>query len=462
MSHCSSCGKYVGPYQACPYCGARQTGRTKIRTIKAAAAVLATVGLIALWLAATRAPIPLIQVGQAEATMSMAYARVEGHVVRGPTYYADSGYLAFSLRDSTGEIRVSAYANETAALRALGLVPALGDWVSVAGTLQVRQQNPSLTINVPEHLTRSRPEASIREIGAISPADHLLRVRVRGQVWSTRQPYDGLTIISLRDPTGLIDVTVTSALEELTGALLPLQSGQSVEVAGAIDLYQDIPQLVPASTADVVLLPEPIPIARQSEIGSLAQSHVGQLVTIEGRVSDISNPPVGIKLHLEDGSGRIAVLIWQDLVQEMAAPEAIEDGVRLSVTGEVSLYNDQLELLPARSIDIQELGAGPLERADAPTPIGGLATLPLGETATVQGAVTDVETFASGLKFTLDDGTGQVVLLLWFSIYQELEDPRWLEPGALVLVTGVLEQYAGQLQLVPARAQDLQPYDGNQ
>jgi len=158
MSHCSSCGKYVGPYEACPYCGARQTGRTRVRTVKAAAVVLSTVGLVMLWLAATRAPIPLTPIGQVGATMNMAYARVEGQVVRGPTYYADSGYLAFTLADSTGEMRVSAYRNETEALRAQGRVPALGDWVSVAGTLQIRQENPSLTINVPEHMDRLHPE----------------------------------------------------------------------------------------------------------------------------------------------------------------------------------------------------------------------------------------------------------------------------------------------------------------
>ena len=44
MSHCPSCGRYVGPREACPYCSARLTGRTSIRAVKITAVVLATVG----------------------------------------------------------------------------------------------------------------------------------------------------------------------------------------------------------------------------------------------------------------------------------------------------------------------------------------------------------------------------------------------------------------------------------
>jgi len=72
MSHCPSCGRYVGPHEACPYCSAHLTGRTPIRTVKIAAILLATVGLALLWIAATRAEVPQITIGQAGATMNMA------------------------------------------------------------------------------------------------------------------------------------------------------------------------------------------------------------------------------------------------------------------------------------------------------------------------------------------------------------------------------------------------------
>ncbi|MDY7075565.1 MAG: hypothetical protein SXV54_01445, partial [Chloroflexota bacterium] len=114
-SNCPSCGRYVGPYgdKACSYCGAHLTGRTSIRVVKIAAITLATVGLVALWLAATHAEVPLIQIGQAGSTMNMAYVRLEGHCTRAPSYDPESDYLSFWMEDDTGEIRISAYRAET-------------------------------------------------------------------------------------------------------------------------------------------------------------------------------------------------------------------------------------------------------------------------------------------------------------------------------------------------------------
>ena len=37
-SHCPSCGRYVGPHEGCPHCGAHLTGRTPILVVKIASA----------------------------------------------------------------------------------------------------------------------------------------------------------------------------------------------------------------------------------------------------------------------------------------------------------------------------------------------------------------------------------------------------------------------------------------
>jgi len=95
MSHCPSCGRYVGPYHACPYCGARLTGRISIRVVKIVVILLATVGLVALWFAATRAGVPLIQIQAAGATMNMAYVRLQGRCTRTPSYDPRGETLGF-------------------------------------------------------------------------------------------------------------------------------------------------------------------------------------------------------------------------------------------------------------------------------------------------------------------------------------------------------------------------------
>lgn len=467
MSHCPSCGRYVGPYEACPYCGAHLTGRVPIRAVKIAAIALATIGLAILWLAATRSEVPLISIGQAGATMNMAYVRVEGWVTRGPTYYEDSHYLSFTLADDTGEeIRVSAYRQETDALRTSGRIPALGDWVSVAGTLRVREDSTALTLNVPEHLEISRLEAMEREIGSITADDQFQRVRVQGQVWTVHEPYEGLTLITLRDASGAIDVAVDQSLETLTGELLPVEPGQSVEVLAAVSLYHDTPQLVPAAVMDILLLGETVAVAQEMSIGALTESDAGRMMAVRGTVTEVDPFSAGFKFTLDDGTGEIVVLLWQDTYEGLPDPEALATGAQVRAVGEVSVYRGELEVIPERSVDVEVLapalsgvegpGAGPVETSTAPlVPIGELTAERVGETVTVEGEVVGVKSFSGGFKFTLDDGTGQVVLVTWLSAYDGLADPAGLNLGAQVQATGEMDEYEGQLQVVPASGTDV-------
>jgi len=480
MSQCPSCGRFVGPYEVCPYCGARQAPRLSLRAVKWGAILLATVGLALLWIAAARAPLPHISIQQAAATMNFAYVEIAGQVVRSPTYNPDSRSLSFTVDDGTGQMRVWAFRDVVDKLRAAGRIPGLGDRATVAGTLRVREEDVSLTLNIPEHLDILRPTAEDRAIRSITAADALRRVRVRGQVWDVREPYSGLTLITLRDATGAVDVAVDASLRHLTGDFSPPEVGQSLEVTATVSLYRDTPQLVPSSVGDIVPLAETVPVAERRPIGSLSAADEGRLVTVQGTVRQAEPFSAGYRMTLDDGTGSVTVLLWNDLYRALPDPSSLRTDAQLEVTGEVSIYRDTLEVVPVRPCDVVALSStsvpptptltptprpsptalpsptpepSPTPAPPTPTPIptvpiGGLAER-TGQEVTVEGRVVAVASFSKGFKFTLDDGTGQVVLLMWLNVYDDCRDARKINLGARVRATGTVQTYEGQLQIAP-------------
>ncbi|MFO7681730.1 MAG: OB-fold nucleic acid binding domain-containing protein [Chloroflexota bacterium] len=80
-----------------------------------------------------------------------------------------------------------------------------------------------------------------------------------------------------------------------------------------------------------------------------------------------------------------------------------------------------------------------------------LAELPnhLGQEVTVSGQVVAAASFSQGFKFTLDDGTGRAVLLLWHNVYDDTWDAPKLTVGAAVKVTGKVGQFQEEWQIEP-------------
>ncbi len=454
---CPSCGRYVGAHEACPYCGARLTGRAAIQTVKIAAIALATVGLVALWFAAINAETPLITIGQAGATMNMAYVRLAGRCTRAPSYDPESDYLSFWLEDDTGEIYVMAYRAEARAIIEQGRAPALGDQVEVAGTLRVREDFLSLTVNVPEQVQVSRSEPTAREIGDITPEDRYRRVRVRGVVREIYTPYDGLTLITLRDASGAIPVAVSQALIDLSDVPLPasVAAGQAVEVVGAVSLYGDTPQIVPASVADVVplnqdQLDQPVPLAIEKPIDKLTVEDVGQSVVVRGQVVRLTPFSAGQKLILDDGTGRITVLLWDAVYAALPDPDNLAPGAEIQALGTLAQYRGKLELIPELAQDVQTLAppAGPAQAS-----IADLTAQDVGRLVALRGRLGAANRFSAGVKFPLADEGATITLLLWQNVYEEA--PPGLGANAVVAVAGHVAEYRGELEIVPRSGDDI-------
>ena len=313
MSHCPSCGQFVGPHDICPGCGAHLGGRMAIRTVKIAAVGVAVVGLLFLWFLAIRAEPPLVPIGQVGAAMNLAYVRLESQVTRGPGFDPDSHAISFWLADDTGEIYVAAYCHEAEELMASGRVPALGDRVSLVGTLRLREDFASLIVDAPDQVVVTKPEPSERSVAEIDPRSELERVRLRGQVRGIRSPYEGLTLIGLRDASGAIDVAVPEETLALTGDLVHPSPGQMVEVEGTVTVYKGMPQLTLTDVADLTPSSEVADVAPIQLVSEIGAEAVGEWVGLQGFVTQIAPFSAGVKLTLDDGSGEARVYIRESV-----------------------------------------------------------------------------------------------------------------------------------------------------
>ncbi|MBI3762848.1 MAG: hypothetical protein HY260_13450 [Chloroflexi bacterium] len=470
MTACPSCGNDAGDSVICPHCGASVRGpRLPLTALKIGAVVLAAVGLIGLYAAAKNVGVPDVKIAQVGATMNLAYVRVSGLVTRQPTYDLASQYLSFRLDDGTGEISVSAYRAETLALVNGGKVPALGDRVTVEGTLRVREDFSALTINAPERVVVERPEAVKKIIGQIQPTDANTRVTITGQVADIREPYPGLTIFSIRDDSGGIDLTIGQEVAALTGPLPEVHEGEYVAATGVVSLYRDAPQVTLTSSADIALVADPGTIAEARTTGSLQANDENRLVQIAGVIGPPQPFAAGVQFSLDDGSGAVTLLLWQDLFDAINAGTPLAPGLQVRLIGRVKIYRDEVEVAPEAASDVEVLGiAETLPPAPTPQPevstaatpalpegVTPIAEVKVSDRPTLQGLLANAESYAGGFKFALNDGTGTITLLLPEATYKSVAGLETLRPGAMVRVTGDVKLYRGEFEIVPAAGSDV-------
>ncbi len=461
MATCPSCGRYFSPYtDACPLCGARLSRRMTIHAMRLTALGLTALGLILLWWFAAHSPVPTPKISQAQATMNFAYVRIEGQVTRPPSFDPDGDTLSFWVADGTGELLVSSYRSTTQGLISSGQVPGVGDRVTAEGTLRIRPDSASLTLSSAQALHVQRGQATPVDIGQIDAGAALHVVKVRGQVRAVRAPYKGLTLITLRDPTGDIDVAVPEVIAQFYGPLVELQPGQSAQATGAVTLYRDTPQITLARADALCALADSIPIASAARVADLG-TRVGQWAGVRGAVVQVNPFSAGVRFTLDDGTGRADVVLWRDLYAVLTPTLPLIEGAQVAVQGQVSLYRGAIEIEPELAADVMLVAAAPPAAPRpattlVPTSMGQITPGDKGKLVVVRGRIATATPFSKGMQYRLDDGTGQVILLLWQEVLDQAPDLTRLAKGTQVSVTGTVDVFGGKIEVVPKSAADVQ------
>jgi DNA/RNA endonuclease YhcR with UshA esterase domain len=220
-----------------------------------------------------------------------------------------------------------------------------------------------------------------------------------------------------------------------------------------------VPTPLPTCTATTVWEDSRPPDADPHELdlvqtGGVSETLLGQAVTVEARIDRATLLSAGAKFVLDDGSGPVAVWMPNALYAQLMDPAGWNVGAVGRVTGRVSEYEGELEVVPARVKDVLVVLRAPqVVAADAQ--ISGLSGSDAGRRVTVEATIVAVTPFSAGVNCVLDDGSGQVVLLLWQNVLGGMADQRGLREGARVRATGWVQVYRGELELVPGLAHDL-------
>jgi hypothetical protein len=75
-----------------------------------------------------------------------------------------------------------------------------------------------------------------------------------------------------------------------------------------------------------------------------------------------------------------------------------------------------------------------------------------GKLVVVRGKIVTATLFSKGMQYRLDDGTGQVILLLWQEVLDQAPDLTRLAKETQVSVTGTVDVFEGKIEVVPKSA----------
>ncbi len=154
---CPSCGRFVGPADTCPYCGADSVRAPLFHTFRYVAVALALVGLAFLYAMARQSRPHPVRGAELTPPMHCARVRMEG-VVTGVAVGKSGGvtnYLAITVEEEGEEkpIQVRAYRDTARRLVQGGAIPTIGSRVQVDGEVRFgADRRVYLVLHSPEDL----------------------------------------------------------------------------------------------------------------------------------------------------------------------------------------------------------------------------------------------------------------------------------------------------------------------
>jgi DNA/RNA endonuclease YhcR with UshA esterase domain len=195
------------------------------------------------------------------------------------------------------------------------------------------------------------PAVEVRTIGAIGVEDVGRRLAIAEAGIAGIDYFSRGVQYTLTDPTGSIVLLVWQNVLEGLADRYDLFPGSRVRVAGEIDQYEGLLEIVPRDGVDVAVLArgDRAPVEERT-VTAITPSDEGRIFIVEGAVTRVEGEPWR-RVWLADGTGEILVYVPQRAVPYL--PAGIGPGVKLRVTGEVDIYQGTLEVIPLAGADVE-------------------------------------------------------------------------------------------------------------
>lgn len=315
---------------------------------------------------------------------------------------------------------------------------------------------------------------------------------------------------TLRDAAGTIRVAIWNDVFAQVAGKEQLKDGARVEVKGEVALFRDTPELHVNSATDVsiqgatqsaapagaaaAIAPASTPPAASSAappasaaapaasapastqraispISELTKDKLGQIVTINGKVTSARKPSTETAPYVfkvSDASGSIDVVFWKDLAGQLAEGQKLDQGDQARLTGKLSEYRGNLQLQISEKSGIQTPKTDPTLFQGSPAPAAGtpqaaaqkvsldqFAAAKRGERVQIEGRVAAIEPVRTGRKVTVEDGKAKANVLLWDTAEGLVTAVRTLKPQDKITLAGKVDQVAGSPVLVVSRPEDV-------
>jgi RecJ-like exonuclease len=188
-------------------------------------------------------------------------------------------------------------------------------------------------------------------------------------------------------------------------------------------------------------------------IGTLPES-LGQEVTISGTVINTASFAGGFKFTLSDGTGQVTLLMWHNVYDDCWAAPELNRGATVQATGEVGMFEGELQVVPDFGGDVRVTAVGPPFAPDRN--IGDLGNH-MGELVQITGQINRVEGISSGAKLFITDDTGEILVFVWSNILDRVPNNVSLGvPGTRVRIVGAVQEFRSNREIVPSLPYDIE------